>query len=59
MSGKVLGEWVEASAEIISGEEAVRGMQLLNKKYFPWKQLLALFASLSRRERIVFAIRPA
>jgi len=59
MSGKVLGEWVEARAEIISGEEAVRGMQLLNKKYFPWKQLLALFASLSRRERIVFAIRPA
>jgi len=51
MSGKVLGEWVEARAEIISGEEAVRGMQLLNKKYFPWKQLLAAFASLSRRER--------
>jgi uncharacterized protein len=59
MSGKVLGEWVEARAEIISGEEAVRGIQLLNKKYFPWKQLLAVFASFSRRERIVFAIRPA
>ncbi len=58
MSGKVLGEWVEARAEIISGEEAVRGMQLLNKKYFPWKQLLAVFAFFSRRERIVFAIRP-
>ena len=59
MSGKVLGEWVEARAEIISGEEAARGIQLLNKKYFPWKQLLAVFASFSRRERIVFAIRPA
>jgi len=59
MSGKVLGEWVEARAEIISGEEAVRGMQLLNKKYFPWKQLLAIFAFFSRRERIVFAIRTA
>ena len=58
MSGKVLGEWVAAHAEIISGEEAVRGMQLLNKKYFPWKQLLAVFAFFSRRERIVFAIRP-
>ncbi len=58
MSGKVLGGWVEARAEIISGEEAVRGMQLLNKKYFPWKQLLAIFAFFSRRERIVFAIRP-
>jgi uncharacterized protein len=59
MSGKVLGEWVEARAEIVSGEEAARGTQLLNKKYFPWKQLLAVFASFSRRERIVFAIRPA
>ena len=49
----------EARAEIISGEEAAHGMQLLNKKYFPWKQLLAVFAFFSRRERIVFAIRPA
>ena len=59
MRGRVLGEWVEARAEIISGQEAVHGMQLLNRKYFPWKQLLAVFASFSRRERIVFAIRPA
>ena len=58
MRGKVLGEWVEARAEIITGEEAVRGVQLLNKKYVPWKQLLAVFAFFSRRERIVFAIRP-
>jgi PPOX class probable F420-dependent enzyme len=59
MRGNVLGEWVEARAEIVSGEEAVRGTQLLNKKYFPWKQLLAFFASFSRRERIVFALHPA
>ena len=59
MRGKVLGEWVEARAEIVTGEEAAHGMQLLNKKYFPWKQLLGLFAFFSRRERIVFAIRPA
>src|SRR2546422_2533623 len=59
MRGRVLGEWVEARAEIISGEEAAHGMELLNEKYFPWKQLLAVFASFSRRERIVFAIRPA
>jgi PPOX class probable F420-dependent enzyme len=59
MRGNVLGEWVEARAEIVSGEEAARGTQLLNKKYFPWKQLLAFFASFSRRERIVFALRPA
>jgi len=59
MRGNLLGEWVEARAEIINGEDAAHGMQLLNKKYFPWKQLLAVFASFSRRERIVFAIRPA
>jgi uncharacterized protein len=58
-SGKLLGDWVEARAEIVTGAEAVRGMDLLNKKYFPWKQLLGFFAFFSRRERIVFAIRPA
>jgi len=55
----VLGEWVEARAEIVTGEEAARGMQLLNKKYFPWKQLLGFFASFSRRGRTVFVIHPA
>ena len=59
MRGRVLGEWVEARVEIVTGEEAGRGMQLLNKKYFPWKQLLGLFAFFSRRERTVFVIRPA
>jgi uncharacterized protein len=59
MRGKVLGEWVEARAEIVTGQEAAHGMHLLNKKYFPWKQLLGFFASFSRRERTVFVIRPA
>jgi PPOX class probable F420-dependent enzyme len=59
MRGKVVGEWVEARAEIVTGEEADRGTQLLNKKYFPWKQLLAFFASFSRRGRTVFVLRPA
>jgi PPOX class probable F420-dependent enzyme len=59
MRGRVLGEWVEARAEIVTGEEASRGMQLLNRKYFPWRQLLGFFASFSRRGRTVFVIRPA
>ena len=59
MRGDVRGEWVEAHAEIVTGEEAASGMRLLNKKYFPWKQLLGFFASFSRRERTVFVIRPA
>jgi PPOX class probable F420-dependent enzyme len=57
-SGKPLGDWVDARAEIVTGEEAARGMDLLNKKYFPWKQLLGFFAFFSRRERIIFGIRP-
>ena len=58
-SGKLLGDWVEARAEIVTGAEAEKGMQLLNKKYVPWKQILDFFASFRRRERTVFTIRPA
>lgn len=57
-SGKVTGDWVPARAEILSGSEAAHGMQLLNKKYLPWKQLLDFFAMFRKRERTVFAIRP-
>ena len=59
MWGRLLGGWVEARAEILEGEEAMLGMRLLNKKYVPWKQLLDFFAFFRRRERTVFAIRPA
>lgn len=59
MRGDVRGDWVSARAEIVSGAEAAHGMQLLNKKYLPWKQLLDFFASFRKRERTVFAIRPA
>jgi uncharacterized protein len=56
--GALLGEWVDARAEIVSGEEAEHGMRLLNKKYVPWKQLLDFFASFRRRERTVFLLKP-
>lgn len=59
MRGKVLGEWVDARAELVAGTEAAYGDGLLNKKYFPWKQLLNFFASFRRRERNGFVIRPA
>jgi PPOX class probable F420-dependent enzyme len=59
MRGNILGPWVDARAEIVTGEQAARGMRLLNKKYFPWKQLLGLFAFFSRRERIAIALHPA
>ena len=44
MRGKLLGDWIEARAEIVTGEEAGRGMRLLNAKYAPWKQLLDFFS---------------
>jgi uncharacterized protein len=59
LKGVPLGEWADAKAEIVTGEVASRGMKLLNKKYFPLKQILGFFALFSRRERIVMAIRPA
>jgi uncharacterized protein len=59
MRGDVQGDWVSARAEILSGAQAAHGMQLLNKKYLPWKQLLDFFAMFRKRERTVFVIRPA
>jgi len=59
MRGEVCGEWVDARAEILNGDEAKYGMELLNKKYAPWKQLLDFFAMFRKRERAVFVIRPA
>ena len=58
-SGKIKGEWVPARAEIVTGADAEHGTRLLNKKYFPWKQLLNFFAKLRKRERTVFVLRPA
>jgi uncharacterized protein len=59
MRGNLKGDWVSARAEIVTGPEAQHGMQLLNKKYLPWKQLLDFFAMFRKRERTVFLIRPA
>jgi len=59
IKGVLLGESVDAKAEIVTGEVASQGMRLLNKKYFPLKQILGFFALFSRRERVVMAIRPA
>ena len=59
MRGKLLGDWIEARAEVVNGQEAQNGMRLLNTKYFPWKQILGFFALFSSQKRVVFVIRPA
>jgi PPOX class probable F420-dependent enzyme len=59
MRGKVTGPWTDALAKVVTGEEFDLGMRLLDRKYFPWKQLLNFSAILFRRqERIVLAISP-
>jgi hypothetical protein len=56
--GTVTGRWIDAGAEITGTEGFDRGMRLLNRKYWPWKQLLDLFALLSPgHRRVVLAIR--
>ncbi len=57
--GNLRGDWIEARAEIVTGDAAQHGMRLLNKKYLPWKQFLDVFSSFRRHARVVFAIRPA
>jgi uncharacterized protein len=59
MRGNVTGEFVEARVEILSGVAAAHATQLLNRKYFPLKQILGFFTLFSRRERVVMALRPA
>jgi len=59
MRGDVTGDWQNASAQIITGEEAVRGMDLITRKYAPWTHIMNFFARFRRRERVVMLITPA
>ena len=57
--GKVIGTWIEAHATITGDDEFVAGMRLLNRKYWPWKQILDLSVRcFSRHQRVMIAIRP-
>ena len=59
MRGNVQGAWIAAQANIVSGADFQTGMQLLDRKYFPWKQLLGIGAFFRKRERVVMEIRSA
>jgi len=56
MRGDVTGDWQDAQAQIITGEEAARGMSLITKKYSPWTYILNFFAKFRSRERVVMTI---
>jgi PPOX class probable F420-dependent enzyme len=56
--GRVTGPWIDTQAAITDGDAARRAMQLIDRKYRPWKQMLDLFARLRpRHARVVIAIR--
>ncbi len=56
--GNVSGQWIDAHAEIVRGEEFAYGMRLINHKYRPWKQILDISRLLfHRHERVMLAIR--
>jgi PPOX class probable F420-dependent enzyme len=59
MRGNVSGPWLEARADILSGDAAAHGMALLDRRYWPWKQMLGLLARLRPgAARAVIALRP-
>ena len=55
--GKLTGKWLDARAEIVGRESFVLGMRLINRKYWPLKQILDLFALFARHERVMIVIR--
>ena len=56
MRGKLKGEWVDARARILQGDEAARGHRLLDEKYGLLKKIGNVFSKLKKRERVVIAI---
>lgn len=55
-SGKLKGEWVEASARLLDTAEASHADNLLNQKYGLSKRILNFFARLRGHKRAAFAI---
>jgi PPOX class probable F420-dependent enzyme len=57
--GNVKGDWIDAQADLVTGPAFQRGMALLDRKYWPWKQLIGIGAWWSGPPaRAVIAIRP-
>lgn len=57
MQGRVTGDWVEAEARIVTGEQDHLGHELLRRKYGLPKKIGDFFSRLRKRERAVIAIR--
>jgi uncharacterized protein len=57
LRGNVKGEWVDATARRIYGEESRRADELLDRKYGLAKRVLNFLARVRGRERAAFAIQ--
>jgi uncharacterized protein len=58
MRGRLRGEWADATARILEGDEARHADDLLNAKYGLQKRLIAFFARFRPRPRSYLAITP-
>jgi hypothetical protein len=56
--GAAKGPWIDARARIVTGGEQDYAARLLNRKYWPWRQLLN-FPLFRRSQPVVIAIEPA
>jgi PPOX class probable F420-dependent enzyme len=59
LRGNITGPWLDAAARLVTGEDYALGMRLLDRKYFPWKQLLGLARLFRPKPRVVIALRPS
>ncbi len=57
MRGNVKGDWVDATARELQGDEAKRADDLLNRKYGLTKRIINFFGKLRGNKRAAFAIR--
>jgi uncharacterized protein len=57
MRGKLLGDWSEATARFLDGEDAHRANGALNRKYW-LKRLFDWSSKLRRTPRVYLAVRP-
>jgi hypothetical protein len=58
LRGNLSGEWLDAEARVVNGEEEERGHALLNQKYWPWKSMGDFFSRLRGRRQAILAIHP-
>ncbi len=56
LRGNLKGDWLEAEARVVNGEEEKRGHALLNQKYWPWKSMGDFFSRLRGRRQAILAV---